>query len=147
MVSAASVTFTAKVKPASGSVVPTGTVTFKDGTTTLGTGTLDGTGKATYTTSSLAVGSHSITAAYGGDALNAASTSSALSVTVTAPPPDFSLSLAPTSSTVNQGTSATATVTVTPINGFSAATSLTCANLPAHALCSFNPASSSLAVI
>src|SRR5690606_7793067 len=47
---------------------PTGTVTFTDGATTLGTGTLDGAGTASITTSSLAIGAHTVTAAYGGDA-------------------------------------------------------------------------------
>ena len=44
------VTFTATVTPASGGGTPTGTVTFKDGMTTLGTATLNG-GVATFTTS------------------------------------------------------------------------------------------------
>jgi hypothetical protein len=42
-------------------------VTFKDGATTLGTGTLNPSGQATFSTSSLSAGSHSITAEYGGD--------------------------------------------------------------------------------
>jgi hypothetical protein len=57
-----SVTFTATV-PAG----VTGTVTFKDGATTLGTGTISGT-TATFTTTTLAVGTHPATAVYGGDA-------------------------------------------------------------------------------
>ncbi|MGB9032870.1 MAG: Ig-like domain repeat protein, partial [Acidobacteriaceae bacterium] len=64
------VTFTATVKgPSGNTTVPTGTVTFLDGTafTTLGTGTLNGSAQATYTTSTLSAGSHSITAGYGGD--------------------------------------------------------------------------------
>jgi hypothetical protein len=64
-----SVTFTATVSavaPATGT--PSGTVTFKEGATTLGSGTLDGTGVATFTTSSLSVGDHIIVAQYGGDA-------------------------------------------------------------------------------
>lgn len=64
---------------------PTGTVTFKDGSTVLGTGTLatvNGTPFATFTTSALALGAHAITAAYGGDALDAASMSAAVTVTV-----------------------------------------------------------------
>jgi Bacterial Ig-like domain (group 3) len=49
-------------------VIPTGTVTLMDGSTPLGsTLTLDATGKATYTTSALTAGSHSITATYSGD--------------------------------------------------------------------------------
>lgn len=71
-----SVTFTATV---SGLVIqPTGTVTFKDGATTLGTGNLDAGGHATFTTSMLSAGSHSITAVYGGDSLYNSSTSNLL---------------------------------------------------------------------
>ena len=47
--------------------MPTGTVTFSDGGVALGAGALDGTDHATFSTSSLAIGSHSITATYGGD--------------------------------------------------------------------------------
>ena len=73
----ATVKFTATVTPSAA----TGTVTFKDGSTTLGTGTLS-SGKATYSTSTLAVGSHSIAAVYGGDSNYNGSTSSALTQTV-----------------------------------------------------------------
>ncbi len=77
------VTFTATVTAnAPGSGTPTGSVTFEDGSTTLGTGTLDGSGIATFTTSSLLVGIHSITAVYGGDTDFIGSTSSTLSQTV-----------------------------------------------------------------
>ena len=75
------VTFAATVKPTT-SGTPTGTVTFKDGATVLGTGTLS-SGKATFTTTALAVGSHSITAVYGGDTNFAGSTSGAVTQTVT----------------------------------------------------------------
>jgi hypothetical protein len=75
------VTFTATVKSTVGTA--TGTVTFKNGTTTLGTGALVA-GKATFTTSSLSLGSHSITAAYPGAANFFASTSPVLTQTVQA---------------------------------------------------------------
>ena len=68
------------------STVPTGTVTFLEGTATLGIGVLNASGVASYATSSLAVGSHSVTASYGGDANNAASLSAAVVVTVSVPP-------------------------------------------------------------
>lgn len=80
----ASVTFTAKVKAASGSVEPAGTVTFWAGTRMLGKGTLSKTGAATFATSTLAQGQHSIKADYSGDAGDLSSVSSALTVTVTA---------------------------------------------------------------
>ncbi|HZT81482.1 MAG TPA: Ig-like domain-containing protein, partial [Gemmataceae bacterium] len=58
------VTFTATVSSA-GAGTPVGMVTFLDGTTVLGTALLSG-GSASFTTSSLAVGEHWITAVYGG---------------------------------------------------------------------------------
>lgn len=60
------VTFTATVTPLSGNATPSGRVYFYDGATLIGTGELSGSGVATLTTSALAVGSHSITAAYAG---------------------------------------------------------------------------------
>ena len=76
-------TFTATVTANSpGSGTPTGTVTFYDGTNVLGIGTLNSSGKATFTTSALAVGRHSITAVYGGNTNYTTSTSSALTQTV-----------------------------------------------------------------
>jgi len=60
------VTFTATVRAvAPGAGTPTGTVAFFDGTTQIGTGTLS-SGRATYQTKALAVGTHSITAKYAG---------------------------------------------------------------------------------
>ncbi len=72
-----SVTFTATVTGTN----PTGTVLFDDGATLLGSGTVSA-GTASITTSALAVGSHPITAAYGGDAANSASRSSILTQVV-----------------------------------------------------------------
>ncbi len=74
------VTFTATVTSSTG--IPTGTVAFDDGATQIGTGVLDGTGKTTLATSTLSLGSHSITAVYPGDANHAGSTSIALTQTV-----------------------------------------------------------------
>jgi len=60
---------------------PTGSVTFKAGTTTLGTVTLSGH-KASFSTSTLTVGTHSIKAEYGGDANYKTSTAPVLTQTV-----------------------------------------------------------------
>ena len=81
--SGTSVTFTATVTSAAGT--PAGTVNFTQGTTKLGSGTLNAAGVATYSTSSLAVGSDSVAAAYAGNSDFAASTSTAVAVSVTAP--------------------------------------------------------------
>lgn len=76
------VTFTATViAVAPGTGTPTGTVTFMDGTSTLGVGSLSN-GKASLKSSTLASGSHSIVIVYGGDTHFAASTSPILSQTV-----------------------------------------------------------------
>ena len=72
------VTFTATVSSGLAIPIPTGTVTFKDGAITLGTATLDGNGRATFTTTALEVGSHTITAVYAGDANFNGSTSAPL---------------------------------------------------------------------
>jgi thermitase len=76
-ISGQSVTFTATVSPSAA----TGTVTFLDGTTTLGTGTL-AAGLATFPTSSLSVATHSITAKYAGNSSYSASTSPVVSQVV-----------------------------------------------------------------
>jgi Bacterial Ig-like domain (group 3)/Fibronectin type III domain/Putative Ig domain len=72
-----SVIFTASVTPTDA----TGTVTFADGGTPIGAGTLSG-GVATYATSSLATGTHSIVATYGGDGNFNGSTSNTVTQTV-----------------------------------------------------------------
>ena len=61
---------------------PTGSVTFKDGSTVIGSGTLDASGKTSMTTSTLTGGSHSLTATYSGDSNHVSSTSATLSETI-----------------------------------------------------------------
>jgi hypothetical protein len=77
-----SVTFIATVMPSDGSGLPTGAVTFLDGSTALGTGPLDKIGRTAFATSKLAVGQHLIVANYNGDADFAGSQSNALTQTV-----------------------------------------------------------------
>jgi hypothetical protein len=73
-------TLTATVIP-SGPHAPTGTVKFFDGTVGIGSATLSG-GVGKLTKSTLAVGTHSITAQYLGDSFNDKSTSSVLNQVV-----------------------------------------------------------------
>ena len=80
------VTLTATVAKGLGIAMPTGTVTFKDGGATLGTGSLNASGQASLIVSSLSPGPHSITALYGGETKYAASTSAPLIVIVVLPP-------------------------------------------------------------
>jgi len=78
----ATVTFTATVSSSGG--IPTGSVTFSDSGTALGTGTLNASGIATFATSTLSTGTHTITASYGGAANFSASQSASLSQIVNA---------------------------------------------------------------
>lgn len=66
----------------SGSIVPTGTVTFAIGSTTLGTATVDPTGVANFTGTELPVGSNAITASYGGDSNFGSSASGVVTVAI-----------------------------------------------------------------
>ena len=104
------VTFTATVSPASGSGTPTGTVTFKDGVATLGSGTLSGGVASLLTTgaTTLAAGTHTITAVYGGDSTFTTSTSSNLTQTVN------QRALHVSATGVNKVYDGTTTATVTP---------------------------------
>jgi hypothetical protein len=58
------VTFTATVTASSGTAIPAGLVVFTDRSVPIGIGTLDSTGRVTFTTSTLAVGTRVIRAAY-----------------------------------------------------------------------------------
>jgi large repetitive protein len=75
------VTFTARLTGVQG-LIPTGSVSFKDGANVLGVINVDPTGLATITTTSLTVGPHSITAGYSGDTNYQPVSSSTLTQTV-----------------------------------------------------------------
>ena len=133
------VTFTATVT--SGAGAPTGTVSFYDGTTSLGSGSL-ASGVATYTASSLTAGSHSITAAYSGDSNFAAVTSTAVSEITE----NFTIGLGnggSTTVTATPGGQAVYTFTVTPPagNAFAGPITFTVTGLPTGATATFSPAS------
>jgi len=93
------VTFTATVSAIGLGGTPTGSVTFKDGTTTLATVAVDGTGHAATSTSSLTQGSHTITASFMGTGVWTNSASSGLTQVVNADT---------TAPSIPQGVSATA---------------------------------------
>ncbi len=156
-VSGTSITFTATVTANASASAParaarramaaqalpavTGTVTFYDGETQLGTGSVGTGGVATYQTSTLAVGAHSITAQYGGDTNYSASTSPAVQVTITSGTGAFSLSANPTSITLTQSQlMGQTTISVTPSGGFSSPVALTATGVPAGFTASFAPA-------
>jgi uncharacterized protein (UPF0548 family) len=115
---------------------PTGTVSFADGTTSLGSSALNSNGTATLSITTLAAGTHSIKASYSGDSKFSASTSQPVSqvvmgVTVTANP---------TSLTVSPGANGTVTITVTPEppTGFAPTVNVTCTGAPSEATCTLS---------
>jgi len=91
VVAGQAVTFTAQVSP---SLVgtPTGTVTFSDGGSVLGTVALDASATVSFSTSSLVGGSHLITAQYSGDASFVSSISTAFTQVVSFPAGQISIS-------------------------------------------------------
>jgi len=108
---AAVVTLTATVAPS----VPDGeTVTFYDGANAIGTGTTAGS-VAALTTSTLAVGDHTITAGYAGDADFASSNSTSIIQTVTSPPQQPTITLTSSLNPSNVGDSVTFSATTSPI--------------------------------
>lgn len=103
-----SVTFTATVTSSGGT--PTGAVTFYDGATKLGTGTLS-SGSATYTTSGLTVGSHTIKAVYGGSSSFESSSASLTQVVLSLLASDTALTCSPNPAAYGATVTCTATVT------------------------------------
>jgi hypothetical protein len=129
------VTLTATVTPAIpptaiGEQNPTGTVTFYQGLTALGSAplvaSLNYTAVASLATGKLAGGQASITAVYSGDQFYAAATSNALTVNVQ----DFSLTPSPTNPPTNvnivKGQAGTAGFVVTALGGFAQQVQLVC---------------------
>ena len=107
------VTLTAEVSPATaGGTVPSGTVTFSDGTTVIGTVRLNRAGKAPYSTANFSMGSHFFTASYDGDANYETSQSSSLIQLITKP--ETTVTLKSSSNPVPVGEAVTVTATVAP---------------------------------
>ena len=134
------VTFTANVvKTVQPSNEPTGIVTFLDGDVVLGKGTLNDTGSATFSTSSLSAGNHNLFASYAGDATSAAIVSAGMVQVITtsqaASSGSFTISVA--SLTVRVGQTASVMVKVSPANGFNQSVQLGCTNLPSESTCTF----------
>ena len=126
-----SVLFTATVATASGQ--PTGSVTFMDGSASIGSATLNGADVATLSTSTLSVAAHSITAQYSGDANFTGSSASLKETIVVAAfasvPPQ----------TLTRGQSITIPLILYETTGSGLTFILSCSGLPAESTCTFNP--------
>jgi hypothetical protein len=133
-----SVTFTATVVPST-SGVPTGTVVFTDNGTQVVSQPLN-SGSATFMTSSLSTGTHSIGWTYSGDSNFGSSISPLLTQIVGTNAAPFVLSSSATSATVSAGGSAAFTITVASVPSLNTAIVFSCSGLPKGANCTFNPA-------
>jgi hypothetical protein len=109
IVSGQTLTLTAAVQ-GTGGTTPSGTINFMSGSTLLGTVTLNSSGIATLTNTSLAAGTYSLTAHYSGNSNFLAGTSAAVSVTVNAQATTTSLTASPNPVTAGQNLTLTATV-------------------------------------
>jgi hypothetical protein len=127
-------------------------VTFFDGTTSIGTAQLGGTPidlgggtmglVAVLPVSTFAPGIHNLIAKYAGDAVLSASDSTSSPVVVTIS--DYTLQAAPTTLTLTAGQTGTATISVIPLGGSTQTVAFSCGNLPSNLTCAFVPASVTL---
>ncbi len=132
------ISFTATTKT-SGSIPISGTVNLVDTAGTILTGQVGAGGITTFTTTTLSVGSHSITAQYVGNTDFVGSTSAAVPVTITSVG-TFALSANPSTVTVHEHTPGMTVVSVTPSGGFNQPVTLSCTAPPAGFSCAFAPA-------
>jgi hypothetical protein len=141
-----SVTLTAAVSSEVNTGTPTGTVSFYDNGSLLGTVSLSGN-SASLSLASLPVGTDVITAKYSGDgSFNAATATSAVSVVVAALPPAFTLGT-PTSSTLTlvEGQSGSISLNLSSNATFSGSVTLTCTGAPKESSCAVFPSSVTMA--
>ena len=135
------ITFTVTIT--STGVTPTGTVTFFDGTTAIGTATLNTAGVAQFPTTSLAPGSHVITVSYAGDTNNSPGTSSAITQvvkdgTTTALASGLNPSSAQSSVVLSATVVGTTIIPVGTVNFFDGATKIGTATLDATGIATLN---------
>lgn len=124
--------FTGSVALAASGLPAGVTATFSPASTT-GTSTLTLTASSTAT-----IGTTTITITGSSGTLTH---STSITVTVTGNQPDFSLSASPASLSLAQGGTASSTIAVTALNGFSGSVALSAAGLPSGVTASFSPAS------
>ncbi|AXC13623.1 putative aggregation factor core protein MAFp3, isoform C [Acidisarcina polymorpha] len=135
---------TATVKAGlAGRPAATGSISFYDGTTLLGTASLS-SGAATYSPAALAIGTHTISAVYAGDTNYNPVTSASSSITVAALPPAFTLTGTPAKVTVTGGSQGVVTLNLTANASFSGAVTLSCSGMPTNGTCTVNPGSAML---
>ena len=133
------VMLTAFVNAVPGGLIPTGTVTLSDGSTSLATIQLDATAHASYTSTNFIVGAHVLTATYIPTTSFAASVSPPVTLVIT--PQDFLITTTPTL-TIQTEHHKDLDITLASVGDLSDTIKLTCGNLPVYATCNFDHGSS-----
>ena len=138
------ITFTASLTALPSIEITSGTITFLDGTTPIGTAPfnanlLAASTSAIFSTSALAPGTHTITAIFPGNADFLPSSSATVAVTIT--PQDFAVTPAAPTLTLQTQHHLTTSINLTSLGAFADTLTFNCANLPAYASCKFTPGS------
>ena len=123
--------------------IPSGIVTFYDGALSIGTGSLDATGTAVLTVTTLQLGTHPLTAVFAGNSSGNASVSSVVTEVIIPNPRDFVLT-SDNPLTLRTEHHGAATVTVTPVGGLSDTVSISCGAMPIYATCAVVPGEASI---
>jgi hypothetical protein len=125
---------------------PTGTITLMEGSTALGSGTLDN-GSATIKLSSLTTGSHAITGVYSGDSDFNANSTATITIPVAPPPPSpaVSITAAPSSLSLTRGQAGTVIFTAVANSTFSGSVALEVSGSSSGMTAFFSPGSITLA--
>jgi Bacterial Ig-like domain (group 3)/FG-GAP-like repeat len=134
------VTLSASVT-AGASAVSSGTVSFYDGSVLLGTGTLRSSGQATLVTSSLAAGTHPLTAVFPATGLLATSTSAVVQEVIlpATSTSTFTLALSPSTRTIVSGQQGSVAILLTSLGAFAGPLSLSYGALPNAVSASIQP--------
>jgi hypothetical protein len=130
---------------AGASPVSSGTVSFYDGSVALGSGTLSSSGQATLVTSSLAAGTHALTAVFPATGLFATSTSAVVQEVILPSTSTFTLVLAPSTLTIVSGQQGSAAILLTSVGAFTGPLSLSYGALPTAVSASIQPTTVTLA--
>ena len=147
-----SVSLTATVTDASNARVGSGALTFFDGSQTFATVTVNASGQALFTASSLSQGQHTFTAIYQANQSYASSTSAAVLVTVTGgggggtggSTLDYVINSLGLPATIRRGQSTTLALDIQGISASLGTVTPSCGTLPKYATCTFSPSSVSV---
>lgn len=135
------VTLTAATTAANG-ILPTGNITFLDGTSSIGSAPISSNGQAVLSINSLAVGTHALSAVLAASGNFATATSNTVQETVLAS--TFTMALSPNAVTIHAGQQTVTQIQLTSVGNFTGPVTLTYGQLPAYVTTVIAPATVTL---